>query len=164
MLYTKYIIAFGLITFILMLSGCSSISIRTAVEIDATKEKVYNILANFKNYPNWNPYHANISGKFEEGSELKIDVIRPDGKKVEIPPHMMRIVKNKEITWGGGIKGVFYGVHSFILESGESGKTLLKHNEDFSGFAINFADLPPDVIAEGYHQMNIALKRKAEEK
>ena len=71
---------------------------------------------------------------------------------------MLRIVENEEITWGGGIRGIFYGVHSFLLKSEAPGKTLLKHNEDFSGIAIGFADLPPDVIAEGYHQMNIALK------
>ncbi|MCP3874614.1 MAG: hypothetical protein GY699_15850 [Desulfobacteraceae bacterium] len=39
-------------------------------------------------------------------------------------------------------------------------KTVLMHNEDFSGIAIGFADLPPDVIAEGYHQMNMALKSR----
>ena len=76
---------------------------------------------------------------------------------------MMRIVENKEITWGGGIRGIFYGEHSFVLETVDKGKTLLKHNEDFSGIAISFADLPPDVIAEGYHRMNIALKKLVEE-
>jgi hypothetical protein len=29
-------------------------------------------------------------------------------------------------------------------------------------FAIGFADLPSDVIAEGYHQMNMALKEMIE--
>ena len=77
---------------------------------------------------------------------------------------MMRIVENEEITWGGGVRGIFYGVHSFILEPVAQGKTILKHNEDFSGIAIGFADLPPDVIAEGYHQMNIALKKLVEAK
>lgn len=87
-------------------------------------------------------------GSFQEGAELKISVIRPDGKKVEVPPHMIRIIENQEITWGGGIPGIFYGEHSFILEQEAQGKTLLKHNEDFSGFAINFADLPPSIIAQ----------------
>jgi len=50
------------------------------------------------------------------------------------------------------------------LQSGTQGKTVLKHNEDFSGFAIGFADLPPDVIAEGYQQMNMALKELLESK
>lgn len=145
-----------------LLSGCSSIAIRTAVEIDVPREKVYAILADLEAYPEWNPYHRAVEGKFEEGADLTIHVLRPDGKQVEVPPHMMRIVENEEITWGGGIRGIFYGEHSFLLESATADTTLLRHNEDFSGMAIGFADLPPDVIAEGYHQMNLALKRLLE--
>lgn len=143
-------------------SGCTTIAIRTAVEIDAPREQVYAVLADFKSYPEWNPYHRKIEGNLKVGSKMTIHVTRPDGKEVKVPPHMMRVVENEEITWGGGIKGIFHGVHSFILESPSSGKTLLKHNEDFSGIAIGFADLPPDVIAAGYQQMNMALKYKLE--
>ncbi len=144
-------------------TGCTTIAIRTAVEIDVPREEVYAVLADLGAYPKWNPYHRRIEGEFEEGSDMTIHVTRPDGKQVEVPPHMMRIIENEEITWGGGIKGVFYGVHSFYLESQPNGKTLLKHYEDFSGFAVGFADLPPGVIADGYHQMNIALKKKLEQ-
>ncbi len=154
----RHLSLFILLILVLLTTGCSNISIRTVIELDATKEKVYNVLADLESYPKWNPYHRKVEGKFEEGAELTIHVLRPDGKKVEVPPHMMRIVKNKEITWGGGVRGIFYGVHSFKLESGTQGKTLLRHDEDFSGIAISFADLPPDVIADGYHQMNMALK------
>jgi hypothetical protein len=143
-------------------SGCTTIAIRTAVEIDAPREEVYAVLANLQAYPEWNPYHRKIEGNYEVRSDMTIHVTRPDGKELKVPPHMMRIVENQEITWGGGIKGIFYGVHTFLLESQSSGKTLLKHNEDFSGIAVGFADLPPDVIAEGYHQMNMALKNKLE--
>lgn len=160
----KNTLALTLLLFVTVTTGCSSIAIRTAVQIDAPKEKVYAVLADLDSYPKWNPYHRRVEGKFEEGAELKIYVLRTDGKEVEVPPHMMRIVENQEITWGGGIRGIFYGVHSFVLESEAQNKTLLKHNEDFSGIAIGFADLPPDVIAEGYHQMNMALKDLLEDK
>ena len=150
------------LSLVLMTSGCSSIAIRTTVEIDAPREKVYAVLADIKSYPEWNPYHRKVEGKFEEGADLTIQVLRPDGKQVEVPPHMQRIVENEEITWGGGIRGIFYGVHSFQLEAKSGGKTVLTHNEDFSGIAIGFADLPYDVFAEGYHQMNMALKEMME--
>ncbi len=72
-------------------------------------------------------YHILLQeGEFEEGAKLKIYVLGPDGKEVEVPPHMMRIVEYEEITWGGGIRSIFYGVHSFIVESGSNGKTVLK--------------------------------------
>lgn len=154
---------FGL-SLILLVSGCSSIAIRTAVEIEAPPNEVYEVLADLERYPEWNPYHRKIEGDFDEGAAMKIYVTRPDGKEVKVPPHMMRIVKNKEMTWGGGIKGIFYGVHSFTITPQSNGNTLLQQDEDFSGFAVRFADLPPDVIAAGYHQMNMALKKRVETK
>jgi len=147
-----------------MATGCSNISIRTLVEIDAPKNEVYAVLADLKSYPKWNPYHRSVVGNFVEGAELKIQVLRPDGKNIEVPPHMIRIVENEEIIWGGGIRGIFYGIHSFRLQEKELGKTILRHDEDFSGIAVGFADLPPNVIAEGYQQMNIALKEYIENK
>lgn len=145
-------------------AGCSTISIRTVVEIDAPRNQVFEVLADFERYPHWNPYHRQIDGEFKEGAELTVHVTRPDGVEVKVPPHMIRIVEDNEIIWGGGIKGIFYGEHRFILESTESGKTIVRHDEDFSGIAIGFADLPPGVIADGYHQMNMALKNKLEAK
>ncbi len=153
---------FVLFTVVLLTAGCSSIAIRTAVEIDAPREQVYAVLSDLSSYPEWNPYHRKVMGEFRNGAELTVNVTRPDGKQVVVPPHMIRIIENREIIWGGGIRGVFYGEHSFILEQAPHGKTLLRHNEDFSGVAIWFADLPPGVIADGYHLMNIALKRKVE--
>ncbi|MCP4432139.1 MAG: SRPBCC domain-containing protein [Gammaproteobacteria bacterium] len=147
----------------LLITGCSTISIRTAIEIDAPRDEVYQVLANIEGYPEWNPYHRKVEGEFKEGAGLTVYVTRPDGVEVEVPPHMMRIIENEEITWGGGIKGIFYGEHRFLLESTETGTTVLRHDEDFSGFAVGFADLPPEVIAVGYHQMNMALKKRLEQ-
>jgi hypothetical protein len=151
-----------LTTCLLVATGCSRIAIRTAIEIEAPREQVYAILADFAAYPEWNPYHRSVRGNFVEGAELAVEVIRPDGKQVSIPPHLLRIVQDRELSWGGGIRGIFHGEHRFLLSPTASGGTLLEHNEDFSGIAIGFADLPPDVIAEGYQLMNRALKARAE--
>ncbi len=152
----------ALATCTLLAAGCKTISIRTSIEIDAPREEVYAVLADFDSYPEWNPYHKKIEGDFKVGSEMTIYVSRPDNKEVKVPPHMIRIKANEEISWGGGIKGIFYGEHTFLLQTQANGKTLLKQNEDFSGLAVGFADLPPDVIAEGYQKMNMALKNKLE--
>ena len=146
----------------LVLAGaCSPIQIRTEIEIDAPPSEVYAILADFPSYPEWNPYHVRVEGEFREGADLEVLVHRPDGEEVHVPPHILRIVPDREITWGGGIKGIFWGEHVFLLEE-VAGGTRLIHNEDFTGFAIHFADLPPEVLTEGYRLMNEALKVRAE--
>lgn len=159
---TKVSLILSTIASMISLGGCSSIAIRTMIEIDAPKADVYAILADLDAYPQWNPYHRRVSGAFEEGAKLNVEITRPDGKHVRIPPHIIRIEENQEISWGGGIKGVFFGEHRFLLRTTQDGQTVLEHNEDFSGIAIGFADLPADVITKGYQQMNLALKHRAE--
>lgn len=154
----------ALLALMLMSGGCSTVEVRTSIDIDAPPEQVYAVLADLGAYPQWNPYHVSVIGPFEEGAELAVKVIRPDGKEVNIPPHLLRIVENEEITWGGGIKGIFYGEHVMRLVALPGSRTRLIHNEDFSGFAVGFADLPPAVLTEGYRRMNHALKRRVEER
>jgi hypothetical protein len=145
-----------------MLAGCSPTEIRTAIDIDAPPERVWAILTDFARYPEWNPYHVSVTGKPVLGAELAVRIRRPDGKTVEIEPHILRLDPLKELTWGGGIKGIFFGEHVLRLEAAGPGRTRLIHNEDFTGAAIPFADLPPAVLTEGYARMNAALKRRAE--
>ena len=152
----KNLALFG--SMVVLLAGCTSIEIRTAETINAPKEKVWSALIDFENYPVWNPYHVSVEGAFREGADLEVRIERPDGKKVEIPPHIIRIRENEELTWGGGIKPLFYGEHTFLLRDGPNGSTLLTHNEDFDGIFVGFADLPPEVLTEGYNRMNLALK------
>ena len=86
MKFSKCWIVFTSVLLILMTAGCSNIAIRTTVEIDASKDQIYAVLADLDSYPKWNPYHRKVEGEFKEGAELKIFVTRPDGKEVEVPP------------------------------------------------------------------------------
>lgn len=148
------------------LVGCSNhLSIRTQIDIEAPIEQIFSTLLDFESYPDWNPYHKSVVGKPEVGAELEVTVQRPDGQIIEVPAvHIIRLHENTELTWGGGIKGVFYGEHVFELQKLDGNKTRLKHNEDFEGIFIGFADLPADVLTQGYEQMNEALKKYLEVK
>jgi len=152
---TAVVVTLGLI-------GCSDIQVRTEETIFAPRPKVWDALINFEKYPDWNPYHIMVRGEPKLGAELVVKIQRPDGQSVEIPPHIIRWEQGRELTWGGGIKGVFYGEHVFLLEDVPGGTRLI-HNEDFTGMFVGFADLPPDVLTEGYKAMNKALKKYLEE-
>ncbi|OUR77842.1 hypothetical protein A9Q83_10035 [Alphaproteobacteria bacterium 46_93_T64] len=144
--------------------GCTThIPVRTEIIIDAPKEIVFAKLVDFASYGSWNPYHIRVQGEPTIGRKLEVRVHRPDGKTIDVPAvHILRMKDNQELTWGGGIKGIFYGEHVFLLENSDGGMTKLVHNEDFKGLFIGFADLPPNVLTEGYHKMNLALKRLLE--
>jgi len=149
-----------MVLIVFLFAGCTThIPIRTEVIIDAPKEIVFAKLIEFEGYDKWNPYHVRVRGEPMIGSKLEIKVHRPDGKIIDVPAvHVLRLKDNQELTWGGGIKGIFYGEHVFLLEDSDGGRTKMVHNEDFTGLFIGFADLPPDVLTEGYRRMNLAFK------
>ena len=156
----------ALVVLVFVLSGCvTHIPVRTQIDINAPVERVYDTLIDFANYPNWNPYHVRVDGVPQVGQALEITVRRPDGKVIDVPAvHIIRLKNNDEIVWGGGIKNVFYGEHVFKLQPLTRARTRLIHNEDFNGVFIGFADLPPDVLTQGYRDMNVALKHYIEKR
>lgn len=144
-------------------TGCSGLPakhIHTEIDIDASPREVWNILADNARYPEWNPYHVRVDGELEVGASLSLEIHKPNGERIEIEPRVLRIVPQRELTWGGGIPGIFYGEHVFELAPRGRTGTRLVHRESFKGIAIPFASL--DAIEEGYRQMNHALKQRAE--
>ncbi|MEZ6000226.1 SRPBCC family protein [Hyphomonas sp.] len=141
--------------------GCTtSKSIRTSIEIDATPQRVFDVLSDFSKYPLWNPYHVRVVGDPVAGAPLEVRVSRPDGRIVDVPHvHVIRAEPGEALYWGGGPEHIFNGEHRFDLAPLDGGtRTLVHHDEDFSGLFIGFADLPVPVLTEGYEQMNEALK------
>jgi hypothetical protein len=147
----------------LIASGCSALPekrIHTAIEIGAPAERVWSILVDNEAYPDWNPYHVSVRGRMQVGEKLEVRINKPNGERVEIEPRVMRIQPYRELTWGGGVRGIFHGEHVFLLEEIDAANTRLVHREKFTGIAVPFASL--DSIEDGYRQMNHALKIRAE--
>ena len=145
-----------------IVTGCSLVPkkhIYTELDIYAKTATVWEILVDNKQYPEWNPYHVRVDGELEIGNALKVEIHKPNNEVVRIEPHVMRMIPLKELTWGGGIQGIFFGEHVFRLEA-QNDMTKFIHKEDFSGIAVPFASL--DAIEEGYNLMNQALKVRAE--
>jgi len=143
---------------LLTLSSCKHIY--TDIDIKASPERVWRILADIERYPEWNPYHVKVTGTLAVGEQLDVTIHKPNGKTVHIKPHVMRLEPMTELTWGGGFKGLFHGEHVFLLEPAGEGITRLVHKEDFVGIFVPFASL--DAIDEGYRLMNRRLKERAE--
>ena len=131
-------------------AGCKSI--HTQTEIDAPVDDVWEVLADTERYPEWNPYHVRVDGPLAEGAKLEVEVHKPNGNEVIIHPHVQVLRPGQELTWGGGVPGIFTGRHVFRLEPLPGGRTRLVHAERFSGLAVPFAEL--DTIEEGYDEVN----------
>jgi hypothetical protein len=132
----------------------------TEVEIAAPPQAVWSVLADNANYPAWNPYHVQVTGEMAPGQKLMVHIHKPNGEETTVKPHLLRLVPNRELTWGGGVRGLFYGEHVFLLEETAEHHTRLIHKESFRGLAVRF--VPLEAIDEGYALMNEALKRHIE--
>ncbi|MCP4398752.1 MAG: SRPBCC domain-containing protein [bacterium] len=151
------------LSFVVLLAALTSACgkhIYTEMPIEASPKEVWAILADNENYPNWNPYHVKVEGELAPGEKLLVEIHKPNGKELTIHPKVMRVEPETELTWGGGIKGLFFGEHVFLLEERRNGTTLLVQQETFEGIFVPFAGL--DAIEEGYKEMNQALKERAE--
>lgn len=58
--------------------------INTEIEINASAEKVWQLLTDFAAYPHWNPFMRSIKGKPEEGDEVKSEFRAVDGTEMEV--------------------------------------------------------------------------------
>lgn len=145
-------------------AGCTTRkAIDTKIDIDAPPCAVYETLAAFERYPEWNPYHVRVAGSDVVGESLDVRVSRPDGVIVDVPHvRLFEAEPCRALVWGGGIPGVFHGEHRFDLRERKGGGTHVSHTEVFSGLFIGFADLPVAVLTEGYELTNEALRNEVE--
>ena len=134
--------------------------IRTAVDIAADKETVWNILTDFEKYAEWNPFIKSVSGEVKEGNRIKVTL-----QGMVFKPRVLSFIKNSEIKWLGHLwfKGLFDGEHSFHLSENSDGNIRFEQNERFKGILVKlFAKSLDRDTKKGFEEMNQALKQRAE--
>ncbi len=140
-------------------------NIHTEIEINASAERVWEILSDFESFASWNPFVTYVKGEAKEGATLKINVQPPDAKPMTFTPIVLKAEPNKELRWVGTMPmNLFRGEHFYIIEPINEDKVLFIHGEIFSGWLVRLIWLTQGrKIAAGYTLMNEALKKRAEE-
>ena len=139
--------------------------IHSEIEIDASAERVWQILTDFDSFPEWNPFIRRISGEITEGATLEAFLQPPGGKGMTFRPKVLKAEHNQELRWLGKlwISGLFNGEHIFVVESlGDNRVRFLQH-EKFTGVLV---PLFGNVLANtkrGFDEMNQSLKERAEQ-
>jgi hypothetical protein len=138
-------------------------AIETEILIQAAPETVWAVLMDFAAYPSWNPFVLAIEGKPEPGETLRVTIRPPGGEARSFKPTVLRVQSPAAFVWRGSlpIPGLFTGEHSFQLTRAGDG-TRLRHSERFSGILVPFLRKILARTEEGFKQMNVALKARAE--
>lgn len=130
--------------------------IKTSITINAKPEKVWEVLTNFSEYSNWNPFIRSIEGDVKVGEKVKVNF-----EKMTFKPKILKFTKNKELQWIGRLimPGIFDGKHRFLLIDNQDGTTKVEHSEHFGGVLVPFLKkkLKTETKSD-FEKMNLALK------
>jgi len=141
--------------------------IKTEVLINTAPEKIWSILINFDNYPNWNPFIKSIKGEVKRGNVIIARIELTGAKEMTFKPKILTFETNKELSWLGHLlfAGLFDGEHKFELIDNSNGTTTFRQSEKFKGILVPlFKKQLDNNTKKGFEEMNNKLKELAEKK
>src|SRR4051812_42918848 len=85
--------------------------ITATVDLDASPERVWAVLADTGRYPAWNPFITRIAGTLAVGEKLDIRIAPPGGKPMSFHPTVTDVQPLLRLAWLGhlGFPGLFDG-------------------------------------------------------
>jgi hypothetical protein len=136
------------------------------IEIQATPERVWEVLTDFGAYPDWNPFMIQAVGQPTVGSRLLVRMRPPGRRATTFRPQVLEAEPGRKLRWLGRllVPGIFDGEHSFTIQPIGPDRVRLAQDERFRGlFApVLFGYLAKPTLA-AFEQMNQALKHRAEQ-
>ena len=135
------------------------------IEIEAAAEQVWQILTNFADFPEWNPFLRQASGAIEVGAKLEVEIQPPNGSAMTFKPTLLKVEPNRELRWLGHLimPGLFDGEHIFTVEPVDDNRVKFKQREEFRGILVALVlRFIGENTRRGFEAMNQALKDKAE--
>ncbi|HOZ50700.1 MAG TPA: SRPBCC domain-containing protein [Chitinophagaceae bacterium] len=139
--------------------------IKTEILIHASCQKVWSVLTNINDYPNWNPFITSFVGELKIGNKIKARLQPPGAQGMTFTPTILTLEPNKEFKWLGHlwVPGLFDGEHSFTLQEMGNGTTLFIQSEKFNGILVPlFKKMIEGNTIQGFHLMNQKLKEICE--
>jgi hypothetical protein len=87
---------------------------------------VWDVLVDFEQYPDWNPFIAPVHGAPVEGARLRAALSPPGGRRVTMKARVTRAEPEAVFEWLGhlGLPGVFHGGHR--VEPGAAASTATR--------------------------------------
>ena len=136
------------------------------IEINASPERVWQVLTDFSALPDWHTFIRSVEGDLNVGGRLKVYIKASKGMGMSFKPTVLRAEPNRELRWIGRLlmPGLMDGEHSFIIEPMEDNHVRFVQSESFTGVLVSLMSML-GVFKNaliGFEEMNQALKRRAE--
>jgi hypothetical protein len=140
--------------------------VHTEIEIDAPAARVWEILADFDAYPDWNRLIPRVTGAPVVGSTAGIRLAL-GSVQVPISVEILCADPGRELCWVGPaqkhLRHLGNGTHYFRIHEIDDRRIRFEHGEEFAGLLVprRFAR-GEQFLTRGYESLNRALKRRAE--
>jgi hypothetical protein len=139
--------------------------LRTEIEIQASPEKVWQILTDLDKYPDWNPFIHHAIGKAKVGEKVDI-TFRSGSKDMTLHCTVVKVKPNRELCWKYHVilPGLWSGEHSFTIEPMGANQVRFIDIEIFTGLLIPLQAKDIDTNSRrDFEAMDKALKARAEQ-
>jgi hypothetical protein len=140
--------------------------LHTEIEIQATAERVWQLLTDFASFPKWNPFIRHAKGEIKRGARLEIQIQPSGANGMTFRPTVLKADANRELRWLGHllVPGLFDGEHSFTIEPLGENRVRFTQDEIFTGLFVHLFERGLDKnTRHGFEDMNRALKARAEQ-
>jgi hypothetical protein len=136
------------------------------IDIDATPDRVWQVLSDFASYPLWNPFIVKADGVAQPDTRLVMRMQPVGARGITLRPTVVEATPGHRLRWRGsvGIPGVFDAEHCFTITAREGGGVRLSQDERFTGVLVPFMARSLDRhTLPAFEAMNAALKNRAEQ-
>jgi hypothetical protein len=137
----------------------------TEIEIQASRDKVWQILVDFARFPQWNPFIRWVKGEAKTGAHLEVRIQPSGASGMTFKPTVLKADPNRELRWLGRflLPGLFDGEHILSIESLGPQQVRFTQREIFTGWLVPLMAHGLDTdTRRGFEEMNQALKALAE--
>ena len=139
--------------------------ISTTIEIAATPENVWAVLADLASYPQWHPVYLAVTGQLAAGSTLTITSTHPtSGRTMTAKVKVLTAEPDTELRWVSKLLGLTISERSFRL-SPTAGGTSLVQAGTYRGLGGGRGRAMTKVlgrIQDTFEAINQAIKQQAE--
>ena len=137
-------------------------TISAAIEIAATPERVWAVLADLGRYPQWNPVFREAAGQLAAGSRITLTSTHPDsGRTMTAKVKVLTAEPASELRWASSVLGVMTSERSFVLIPAGGGTQLVQAGT-YSGLFTRFPPKTLGRIRGSFDAINQAIKQQAE--
>ena len=139
--------------------------VSTTIEIAATPENVWAVLADLASYPKWHPMYLAVSGQLAAGSTLTITSTHPTtGRPMTAKVKVLTVEPDTELRWVSKLIGLTISKRTFRL-SRTAGGTSLVQTGTYRGLGGGRGRAITKVIGrvqDTFTAINEAIKQQAE--